>query len=688
MRPTEEKIQKDPSDLPIYLFKQGNNCEAYRYFGAHLETRAGESGVVFRVWAPHATAISVVGDFNSWKPGSHPMRKVDGDSVWELFIPGVKEYDVYKYCVTTRGGDLIYKADPYAFHAETRPSNGSKVYDITGFAWHDDAWQTAQKKADVINGPMNIYEMHAGSWKLKDEKIPYNYSELADELIPYIREMGYTHVELLPITEYPFDGSWGYQVTGYFAPTSRYGTPKDLMAFVDKLHAAGIGVIMDWVPAHFPKDQFGLYNFDGEACYEDPNPKRGEHKEWGTMVFDFGRSEVQSFLISSALYWLEQYHIDGLRVDAVASMLYLDYNRKQGEWEPNKDGGKENLEAVAFLRKLNDTVLGRHPHKYMIAEESTAWPMVTKPASDGGLGFNFKWNMGWMNDMCHYLKLDPWFRQFHHKDITFSLMYAFSENFVLPISHDEVVHGKKSLMNKMWGDRYRQLAQLRTLYAYQMTHPGKKLLFMGSEWGQYLEWRYYEGLPFGDLEDELNAKMQHFTATLNKLYREERSLWETENKPESLEVIDADNREQTILSFIRHGKKKNDFLIIIMNLTAVEQNDFSIGVPYPGTYKEILNTETKEFGGTLLRRNPQKKTNDATFKNYDQSIKTNVPAFGTLILKPVDVNTRYVNHLYRMTDEEKKEDKKKKKKKNPRKKKTKITVKTESPKTKKVTSKK
>ena len=329
MKPTEEKIQSNASDLPVYLFKQGNNCEAYRYFGAHMETRAGEAGVVFRVWAPHAVAISVVGDFNSWKPGSHPMRKVDGDSVWELFIPGMKEYDVYKYCVTTRAGDLVYKADPYAFHAETRPSNGSKVYDISGFAWHDDAWQAAQKKADVINSPMNIYEMHAGSWKMKEGGKPYNYSELADELIPYITEMGYTHVELLPVMEYPFDGSWGYQVTGYFAPTSRYGTPKDLMAFVDKLHAAGIGVIMDWVPAHFPKDQFGLYNFDGEACYEDPNPKRGEHKEWGTMVFDFGRSEVQSFLISSALYWLEQYHIDGLRVDAVASMLYLDYNRKQ-----------------------------------------------------------------------------------------------------------------------------------------------------------------------------------------------------------------------------------------------------------------------------------------------------------------------------------------------------------------------
>ena len=387
MKPTEEKIQGNASDLPVYLFKQGNNCEAYRYFGAHLETRAGEPGVVFRVWAPHAVAISVVGDFNSWKPGSHPMHKVDGDSVWELFIPGMKEFDVYKYCVTTRAGDLVYKADPYAFHAETRPSNGSKVYDISGFAWHDEAWQAAQKKADVINGPMNIYEMHVGSWKMKEGNKPYNYAELADQLIPYITEMGYTHVELLPVMEYPFDGSWGYQVTGYFAPTSRYGTPKDFMTFVDKLHAAGIGVIMDWVPAHFPKDEFGLYNFDGEACYEDPNPKRGEHKEWGTMVFDFGRNEVQSFLISSALYWLEQYHIDGLRVDAVASMLYLDYNRKQGEWEPNKDGGKENLEAVAFLRKLNDTVLGRHPHKYMIAEESTAWPKVTGNVKEDGLGF-------------------------------------------------------------------------------------------------------------------------------------------------------------------------------------------------------------------------------------------------------------------------------------------------------------
>ena len=431
-KPAEDKNRNPEDDLPVYLYKQGNNYEAQRFFGSHLTEQGGEKGVIFRVWAPHATAVSVVGDFNSWKPGSHPMKKTDGASIWELFIPGMKEFDVYKYCVTTRAGDLVFKADPYALHAETRPSNGSKVYDLSGFGWSDSEWMDAQKAKDSINGPMNIYEMHAGSWKMKkdgDNYVPYNYSELADLLIPYITEMGYTHVELLPIMEYPYDGSWGYQVSGYFAPTSRYGTPKDLMAFVDKMHKAGIGVIMDWVPAHFPKDQFGLYMFDGEPCYEDPNPRRGEHKEWGTMVFNFGMKEIQSFLISSALYWLEQYHIDGLRVDAVASMLYLDYNRRDGEWEQNVNGGKENLEAIDFLRKLNTAILTRHPEKYMIAEESTAWPNVTKPASDGGLGFNFKWNMGWMNDMLSYMKTDPLFRSYNHNKVTFSFFYAFSENF-------------------------------------------------------------------------------------------------------------------------------------------------------------------------------------------------------------------------------------------------------------------
>ena len=632
MKPTEEKTHSNPSDLPVYLFKQGNNCEAYRYFGAHIEQRAGETGVVFRVWAPHATAISVVGDFNSWKPGSHPMRKVDGDSVWELFIPGMKEYDVYKYCVTTRSGDLVYKADPYAFHAETRPSNGSKVYDLNGFVWHDTAWQSAQKKMDVINGPMNIYEMHAGSWKMKEGGLPYNYSELADELIPYITEMGYTHVELLPVMEYPFDGSWGYQVTGYFAPTSRYGTPKDLMAFVDKMHEAGIGVIMDWVPAHFPKDQFGLYNFDGEACYEDPNPKRGEHKEWGTMVFDFGRSEVQSFLISSALYWLEQYHIDGLRVDAVASMLYLDYNRKQGEWEPNKDGGKENLEAVAFLRKLNNTVLGRHPHKYMIAEESTAWPMVTKPASDGGLGFNFKWNMGWMNDMLSYMKTDPLFRAGNHNKVTFSFFYAFSENFVLPISHDEVVYGKGSLYGKMPGDDWQRYAGVRALFAYQWAHPGKKLSFMGNEVAQYGEWDHDGSVDWDALNWPDHRGVQKLVADLNTLYKASPALWSQDFDPAGFQWLTSDDADHNTLSFVRIGKD-GEQMVVVVNFSGEAWEDYQVPLTKGGKWTEVLTTDDKKYGGSDIH-NGTFKAVKGEYHSRDWSAKITVPALGAVFLKP------------------------------------------------------
>lgn len=629
MKPTEEKIRANASDLPIYLFKQGNNCEAYRYFGAHLDRRAGEQGVVFRVWAPHAVAVSVVGDFNSWKPGSHPMQKVDGDSIWELFIPGVQEYDIYKYCVTTRAGDLVYKADPYAFHAETRPSNGSKVYDLEGFGWHDEAWMEAQKKADVINGPMNIYEMHAGSWKMKPDGAPYNYSELADQLIPYITEMGYTHVELLPVMEYPFDGSWGYQVTGYFAPTSRYGTPKDLMAFVDKLHTAGIGVIMDWVPAHFPKDAFGLYRFDGEPCYEDPNPRRGEHKEWGTMVFDFGRNEVQSFLISSALYWLEQYHIDGLRVDAVASMLYLDYNRRDGEWEANKNGGKENLEAIDFLRKLNNAVLGRHPYKYMIAEESTAWPMVTKPAADGGLGFNFKWNMGWMNDMLSYMKTDPLFRAGNHNKVTFSFFYAFSENFVLPISHDEVVHGKCSLINKMPGDYEAKFANLRTFFGYMMAHPGKKLLFMGQEFGQFVEWNEAKPLDWMLLEYEKHTELQNYVKTLNRLYKERPALWQIDYSWEGFQWVVPDDAQQSVIAFLRKDAAGKQ-LLVVCNFNPVLREGYSLGVPVSGTYKELLNSDDAAFGGSGAVHNKAQRSKKKPMHGFEQSITLTLPPMSTL----------------------------------------------------------
>ena len=631
MKPTEEKTHSNPSDLPVYLFKQGNNCEAYRYFGAHIEQRAGETGVVFRVWAPHATAISVVGDFNSWKPGSHPMRKVDNDSVWELFIPGMKEYDVYKYCVTTRAGDLVYKADPYAFHAETRPSNGSKVYDLNGFVWHDEAWQNAQKKADVINGPMNIYEMHAGSWKMKEGGLPYNYSELADELIPYITEMGYTHVELLPVMEYPFDGSWGYQVTGYFAPTSRYGTPKDLMAFVDKMHEAGIGVIMDWVPAHFPKDQFGLYNFDGEACYEDPNPKRGEHKEWGTMVFDFGRSEVQSFLISSALYWLEQYHIDGLRVDAVASMLYLDYDRQ--EWRPNVYGGHENLEAISFLQDLNRMAAAMDPPALTAAEESTAWPKVTWPVEEGGLGFDLKWNMGWMNDICHYLKMDPWFRQYHHKDVTFSMVYAFSERFVLPVSHDEVVHMKGSLRGKMPGDDWRQLAGVRGFYLYLLAHPGKKLTFMGTELAQWHEWDFAGQLDWYLLEQEDCRRTHECIRELNRFYRKNRPLWENDSDWNGFEWLVADDNRSNVIVFLRRDRAGHE-LVCAVNFSPEAWEDYRFGVPGGKRYyEEVFNTDSLQWGGSGVCNEGLLTVEDVPSHGRERSLRIRIPPLGGVILK-------------------------------------------------------
>ena len=593
----QRKETPNSSDLPIYLFKQGNNQEAYRYFGAHLCEQNGEAGAVFRVWAPHAKAVSIVGDFNSWTPGEHPMEKVT-DGIWERFVPGIKQFDVYKYCITTPADELVYKADPYAFHTETRPSNGSKVYDIEGYTWGDAAWVKDEDKRDVINSPMSIYELQAGSWKMKDPDngVPYNYAELADELIPYIKDMGYTHVELLPITEYPFDGSWGYQVTGYFAPTSRYGTPKDFMTFVDKLHQAGIGVILDWVPAHFPKDGYGLYMFDGAPCYEDPNPRRGEHKEWGTMVFNYGMKEVESFLISSAMFWVDHYHIDGLRVDAVASMLYLDYNRKDGEWEQNVNGGKENLEAIAFLRKLNRAVFSVRRSAITAAEESTAFPLVTKPDYDGGLGFLFKWNMGWMNDMLHYMSLDPLFRKGSHNDLTFSMTYAYSENFILPLSHDEVVHGKCSLINKMPGEYDDKFSNLRVFYGFMMGHPGKKLSFMGNEFAQFIEWNYAQQLDWLLLDYERHRQMQDYVRDLNHFYLDHSSLWNNDSDWNGFRWISADDRDNSVIAFRRIDRRGCE-LIVICNFCPVTRTDYRLGLPKPGEYEAVFNSDEVRYGG-------------------------------------------------------------------------------------------
>ena len=621
------KAAAKDAGYPIFLFKQGNNQEAQRYFGAHLCQQDGQDGAVFRVWAPHAKAVSVVGDFNSWVPGSHPMTKVE-EGIWELFIPGIKEYDIYKFCVTSPSDELLFKADPYAFHTETRPSNGSKVYDLDGYAWNDGAWLEQQEKQDVINSPVSIYEMHMGSWKMKDENTPYNYSEVADLLIPYIKDMGYTHVELLPITEYPFDGSWGYQVSGYFAPTSRYGTPKDFMAFVDKLHQAGIGVILDWVPAHFPRDGYGLYMFDGAPCYEDPNPRRGEHKEWGTMVFNYGMGEVQSFLISSALFWIDQYHLDGLRVDAVASMLYLDYNRRDGEWEPNVNGGKENLEAIAFLQKCNGVVLGRHPHKMMIAEESTAWPMVTKPAADGGLGFNFKWNMGWMNDMLSYMKTDPLFRAGNHGKVTFSFFYAFSENFVLPISHDEVVHGKCSLINKMPGDYEQKFANLRTFYGYMTAHPGKKLLFMGQEFGQFIEWDENKPLDWMLLGYDKHRQLQAYVKDLNAFYRETPAMWEIDYSWEGFQWIVPDDNQQSVIAFLRRDAK-GKMVMVVCNFNPVLREGYEMGVPNAGSYKEVLNSDDPKYGGSGVT-NGTVRSRKGAMHGFEQHVSLTLPPLSTL----------------------------------------------------------
>ncbi|MEG1568224.1 MAG: 1,4-alpha-glucan branching protein GlgB [Oscillospiraceae bacterium] len=616
------------ADLPIYLFKKGSNFESYKFFGSHLDEVGGEQGVMFRVWAPHAKAVSLVGDFNSWIPGATPLENLRESGIWQCFVPGLLEYDIYKYCVTTPADDLVFKADPYAVHAETRPSSCSKVYNLSGYEWTDAAWQSSAAKHNSTDSAVNIYELHAGSWRRYPDGNPLDYKALAKELIPYIKDMGYTHIELMPLAEYPFDGSWGYQVTGYFAPTSRYGTPKDFMHFVNECHKAGIGVIMDWVPAHFPKDEFGLYRFDGTPCYEDQNPLKAEHKEWGTMVFDYARGEVQSFLISNALYWLTEFHIDGLRVDAVASMLYLDYNRNDGQWQRNKNGGNENLEAIDFIQKLNTEIFLRKPHAMMIAEESTAWAKVSHPVIDGGLGFNFKWNMGWMNDMLSYMSIDPLFRAGNHNKVTFSFFYAFSENFVLPISHDEVVHGKCSLINKMPGEYEQKFAELRTFYGYMMAHPGKKMLFMGQEFAQFTEWSEEHELDWGLLKFEKHAAMQAYVKALNTLYKETPVFWEIDYDWQGFQWIVPDDNTQSVIAFIRRDKKGKE-IIAVCNFAPVLREGYRIGVPRKGTYKEILSSDEVRFGGTGIS-NEGVTAQAIPMHGQEFSISLRVPPLSTM----------------------------------------------------------
>ena len=582
-------------------FYGGTNSEAYRYLGAHRTRRSGKDGYVFRTWAPNAAHVSVVGDFCGWNGYAHPMEK-NADGFWECFVPSLKRYDTYKFAVTAQSGETVLKADPYAFHAETRPGTASKLYDLGGYRWGDDEWRASRAKAPLDRSPLNIYEVHLGSWRRHENGDFYDYRTLAHELADHVLDLGYNCVELMPVTEYPLDDSWGYQCTGYFAATSRYGTPRDFMYFVDHLHQKGISVILDWVPSHFCKDAHGLIDFDGTPCYEYADPNKREHAGWGTRVFDYGRGEVRSFLLSSAAFWLREFHLDGLRVDAVASMLYLDYGRENGCWTPNRNGGRENLEAIDFLRALNKTAYAIDPNVLMVAEESTAWPLVTRPPQDGGLGFTLKWNMGWMNDMCHYLKLDPWFRQYHHKDITFSLMYAFSENFVLPISHDEVVHMKGSLRGKMPGDDWQQLAGVRAFTAYLLAHPGKKLTFMGAELGQWHEWDFAGQLDWYLLENRENQQMQRFFKEINRFYLSQSPLWDIDFSWEGFEWLVADDNHNNVVVFLRRDREGRA-LIAAVNFSPVGQGEYRFGVPPKKTYREVFSTDLPEYGGTGDWRN-------------------------------------------------------------------------------------
>ena len=615
----------------LEVFHTGDSVRAYDFLGAHLVNRNDKNGVVFRVWAPTARSVSVAGDFNNWNNEANYMYNI-GYGVWEVFVEGVKQFCTYKYCIESEYGDRLMKADPYAFHAQTRPGQASVVYDIESYSWNDSEWFNKRKENNISSSPMNIYEIHAGSWRKYPDGNFFNYQKLADELIPYLKEMHYTHVQLMPIMEYPYDGSWGFQTTGYYAPTSRYGTPSDFMAFVDKLHGEGIGVILDWVPSNFPTDDFGLARFDGSPLYESNDPKTSKRDSWGTCLFNYARFEVTSFLVSCAMFWLDKYHIDGLRIGALSSMLYLDYGKSEGEWEPNKFGGKENLDAVDFVKRLNTAVHMYHPDVMMFAEENTSWPKLTHKIEDGGLGFDFKWNMGWMNDMLHYMSLNSMWRPFNHDSLTFSFYYAFSEKFLLPISHDEVSHGKGSLIKQMPGKYDEQFAGVRAFITYMYAHPGKKLVFMGTEIGQFDEWNHEEAIQWDLLEFEKHKKLRTFFKELNKFYLDCKPLYELDTVWKGFDWIHHDDYTNSVIAFKRTDKN-GDEIVSVCNFQPIRRDEYCIGVPKYGLYDEVFNSDEERFGGSGVVNGHNIKTEVMKIHGFDQGLSLTLPPLSVIYLR-------------------------------------------------------
>jgi 1,4-alpha-glucan branching enzyme len=624
------------TDYDLYLLEEGNHYRIYEKLGAHVSERDGRAGTHFAVWAPNAKQVSVIGDFNKWRRNQHLLQSRGSSGIWEGFIPDVGPGALYKYAIVSRYGNYkVDKADPCGFAAEIRPHTASKVWELSEYAWRDDKWLSERGRSRALGAPISIYEMHLGSWKRVPEEGNrwLSYRELAPQLAEYVRQMGYTHVEFLPVAEHPFDGSWGYETVGYFAPTSRFGTPADFMYLVDTLHQHGIGVILDWVPAHFPRDEHGLGFFDGTHLYEHSDPRKGEQRDWGTFVFNYGRREVGNFLISNALFWLDKYHVDGLRVDAVASMLYLDYARKPGEWVPNEYGGRENLDAVAFLRRLNERVYTEFPDVLTLAEESTSWPMVSRPTYRGGLGFGFKWDMGWMHDTLGYMALDPVYRKYHHNQLTFRLLYAFSENFVLPLSHDEVVYGKRSLLAKMPGDDWQKFANLRLLLGYLFAQPGKKLLFMGGDFGQWREWNHDASLDWHLLENPQHRGLQRWVRDLNHLYRYEPALHRLDSNPAGFEWVDCDNAEESTIAFLRKGSTPDDLLLVTFNFTPVPRHNYRIGVPRGGRWTETLNSDAPVYGGSGQGNLGGVSAESVVWHGRSHLLNVTLPPLGIVIFK-------------------------------------------------------